>query len=187
MNAVTGRGSPDAACIELRLTSVAQLFHTLDPSPFREGDLSGEAAEYIRDSARELPRDAPLHLAVHLPPPEAASPEAGALGDTIRRTFASRAVAEAQDIRELFRQGRSALAVGLAILATALFLAVQVSGGGQAGPVSRVLQESLVIVGWVAVWRPAEIFPYDWLPLARRRDLFRRLARAIVTLRTDGA
>ena len=37
--------------------------------------------------------------------------------------------------------------------------------------------------GWVANWKPIEIFLYDWWPLARRRDLYRRLAAARVEVR----
>ena len=33
--------------IELRVNNVAQLFHTLDPFPFRERDLDKEAEEFI--------------------------------------------------------------------------------------------------------------------------------------------
>jgi hypothetical protein len=36
----------------------------------------------------------------------------------------------------------------------------------------------------VALWRPAEIFLYEWLPIARRRALLARLARAEVTVVT---
>jgi hypothetical protein len=52
------------------------------------------------------------------------------------------------------------------------------------GTYGRVLQESLVIVGWVVIWRPAEIFLYDWLPIVRRRKLFNRLASATVTVQS---
>ena len=40
--------------IELRVDEIAQLFHTLDPSPFRERDLDREAEEFIVGWAREL-------------------------------------------------------------------------------------------------------------------------------------
>ena len=40
--------------IELRVNKVAQLFHTLDPFPFRERDLDKEAEEFIVGWAREL-------------------------------------------------------------------------------------------------------------------------------------
>jgi hypothetical protein len=36
----------------------------------------------------------------------------------------------------------------------------------------------------VVIWRPAEMFLYDWLPLLRRQRLYRRLAEARVTVKT---
>ncbi|MDP3318492.1 MAG: hypothetical protein Q8S58_05130, partial [Bosea sp. (in: a-proteobacteria)] len=53
------------------------------------------------------------------------------------------------------------------------------------GPFARIVQESLVIIGWVVIWRPAEMFLYDWLPLLRRRRLYQRLAEARVTVKTQ--
>ena len=35
----------------------------------------------------------------------------------------------------------------------------------------------------MANWRPIEIFLYDWWPIVRRRDLYRRLGEAEVELR----
>jgi hypothetical protein len=50
-------------------------------------------------------------------------------------------------------------------------------------PITRVIEESLIIFGWVANWRPIEILLYEWWPIARRRNLYRWLARAAVALR----
>jgi hypothetical protein len=50
----------------------------------------------------------------------------------------------------------------------------------------QIVQEGLIIVGWVANWRPIEIFLYDWWPIVRRRRLYRRLASATVEVRRDG-
>jgi len=36
------------------------------------------------------------------------------------------------------------------------------------------------VFGWVANWRPAEILFYDWWPVRRSRNLYRRLAAAEV-------
>ena len=41
--------------IELRVDKIAQLFHTLDPFPFRERDLDHKVEEFIVGWARELP------------------------------------------------------------------------------------------------------------------------------------
>ena len=50
-----------------------------------------------------------------------------------------------------------------------------------------VLRESLLIGGWVAMWRPLEVFLYDWWPLWRRRNLYRRLAAATVLVKSSDA
>jgi hypothetical protein len=39
-----------------------------------------------------------------------------------------------------------------------------------------VVHESLLIAGWVAMWRPLEIFLYDWWSIRSEARLFDRLA-----------
>ena len=41
----------------------------------------------------------------------------------------------------------------------------------------------MILLGWVANWKPIEIFLYDWWPIAKRRDLYRRLAAASAEFR----
>lgn len=175
------------ATIELRLSSVAQLYHTLDPTPFREGDLDAVAEAYILDWARELPRDAPLRILLHLPPSEIAGPAAPGVPDAIRHHFAARAAGEARAMRDLFRTGRMVLTMGISVLAACHMAAFLVASLRGEGPLGGVLPESLVIIGWVAMWRPAQIFLYDWIPHLRQRRLFARLAAAPVVLRATGA
>jgi hypothetical protein len=40
----------------------------------------------------------------------------------------------------------------------------------------------MVIGGWVAMWRPLEIFLYDWWPILAERKLFDRLSVAPVRI-----
>jgi hypothetical protein len=40
----------------------------------------------------------------------------------------------------------------------------------------------LQIVGWVAMWRPLEIYLYDWWPVRADLRLLQRLARMKVRL-----
>ncbi len=49
--------------------------------------------------------------------------------------------------------------------------------------VSRVLDEGLVIAGWVAMWGPIDVFLYGWWPIASKRRLLARLARIDVEVR----
>ena len=49
----------------------------------------------------------------------------------------------------------------------------------------RRVSATFFILGWVANWRPIEIFLYDWWPLLQRRRLFQRLAAAQVAIRPN--
>lgn len=70
--------SPPAepSLIEIRVEKLAQLFHSLDPLPFREKDLDKDAEEFIVSWARELPRDQSFKIVVHVPEEQLALPEA---------------------------------------------------------------------------------------------------------------
>ena len=63
--------------IELRVDEIAQLFHTLDPFPFRERDLDREAEDFIVGWARELPVDQPIRIVIHFPDSVAQTSAAG--------------------------------------------------------------------------------------------------------------
>ncbi|MEP9349363.1 hypothetical protein [Xanthobacter sp. KR7-225] len=183
-----GPSAPSGAgVVAIRVTHVAQLFNLLDPFPFRERDLSPEAEEYIAGWAQEMPAGAPLSIVVHLPAAEAAGRDAQGLPEAISHFFDYRRIETARELTQLFRVGRLSLAIGLAVLAVCLLGAQLVAHLLGEGTFARVIEESLVIVGWVANWRPIEIFLYDWWPLARRRDLFARLAAAPVEVRAEAA
>jgi hypothetical protein len=172
-----------AEAIELRVDNIAQLFHTLDPFPFRERDLDREAEEYIVGWARELPREQPIKIIVYLPAEEARGNAAKELGQSFRRYFSYRADMQQRDLTELLRVGRRSLGIGLPILVACLIVAHLASALWVDATYRRLVEESFLILGWVANWRPLEIFLYDWWPIARRRDLYRRLAKADVIAR----
>jgi hypothetical protein len=170
--------------IEIRIEEISQLFHSLDPFPFREKDLDKEAEEFIVSWARELPTDQSLRIVVHLPETQASTPEARELGEAVTRYFGYRAKIITLDLKELFRVGRRALAIGLAVLSFSVIAGQTIAANLSPRPVGRVIEESLLIFGWVANWRPIEIFLYEWWPIVRRRNLYRRLAAAQVELKS---
>ncbi len=183
MAGIEAVAAPQTAQIEIRVDDVSQLFDTLDPFPFRERDLDGAAEEFIVGWARELPRDAPLAIVVHAP--VEAEFDAAEVGGALRRYFAYRADIISRELHELFRVGRVALVIGLAVLVVCIGASSAITMGFGRDNIAQVAEEGLIIVGWVANWRPIEIFLYDWWPIVRRRSLYRRLAKTPVEIRRD--
>jgi hypothetical protein len=172
----------ETSTIELNVEEIAQLFESLDPYPFLQRDLDRDAEEFIVGWARELPRDHALRIVVHLPKAEAETKAACDLDRGMKSFFGHRAEAVGRDLRELFRVGRMALAIGVAVLVACVTAAQYMSALLGEGAFATVMRESLIILGWVANWRPLEIFLYEWWPVARRRNLYRRLAAAEIKL-----
>lgn len=174
--AVSGDSMP-AKCeiIEVRVTELSQLFNAIDPAPFRERDLDPKVEEFIVESAREAPRDVPLGLLVRLDRPAGLRDEADQLKVAVHRHFAQSAGGSRRRLRHLFREGRVSLVIGLAALAAFTGVA-ELIASGVGGGVGAVLHESLLIGGWVAMWRPLEVFLYDWWPIRAEAKLFDRLA-----------
>lgn len=173
----------EAGLIEVRIARIEALFESLDPSPFHERDLDAKAADYILGWARELPGDAPLVVRLHLPEAEAGRAAAEPVAQAIRAYFAYRAGIADRDRREVFRLGRRYLAIGLGVLALCLLAARAAPAVLGEGPVAEILAEGLLILGWVANWKPLETLLYDWLPLHRQAGLLRRLGTAAVDVR----
>ena len=167
---------PGGEVIEIHLAESKQLFNAIDPAPFREKDLDPKAEEFIVDWARELPATAPLALLVRLDRRAGLPDEARVLREAISQYFGMRSQVSRQRLKRLFRTGRTSLLIGMLFLAVSFALGEiieSVLGGRRIG---ELLRESFAIGGWVAMWRPLEIFLYDWWPLRLERKLYDKLS-----------
>ncbi len=171
--------------IELKLTTVQQLFNVLDPAPFREKDLHPAAEEYIVDAATELPQDASLKLLVHLPQEVLGSEEVQKLPDAIHHYFRYRADVTARRFVRTFLLGRKALVIGLAFLFSCILAQQLIAAMGKSGLLWLIIEEGFLISGWVAMWRPIEIFLYDWWPIKSEQRRFENLAQIPVEIQAS--
>jgi hypothetical protein len=174
---------PKCAIIQVHVAELKQLFNSIDPSPFRNKDLDPKAEEFIVGWAKDLPRDAPLGLVVDLDRPAGLPDEAAVLRDAIHEFFLQRAEAFRRRLRELFRVGRRSLAIGLIALAAAIALGDFLATLMKASRMGEILRESLTIGGWVSMWRPLEVFLYDWWPIRNEARLSDRLAFMPIRIR----
>ena len=170
----------DCQLIEVHVTDLKQLFHSLDPTPFRQRDLDPKAEEFIAGWARELDADKPIGLVVHVDADLPSAEQITTLREAVRDYFGERAAERRRRLRQLFRVGRTSLVIGL------VFLAASVIGGNLIESMLRdtrfagVASESLLIGGWVAMWRPIEVFLYDWWPIRAEARLMDRLSAMLV-------
>jgi hypothetical protein len=178
----TGRRGGGSATVSIHVHDLAQLFNSLDPSPFWDRDLDREAAEFIEDEFSDKRSADVWHLLVHAP--EGAA-KAADLQEAVEHYYERLASSAHRDLREHLRLGQFALFGGIAIFVLSMGARELLQGALHEMP--RVLDEGLIILAWLALWRPAEALGYEWLPFVRKRRLYERLAGIRVSIRSEPA
>ena len=168
--------------IQVSLGDAAEMFNSIDPSPFHERDLDEAAERFIVNWACDLPERGPLALEVRLQRPGSSLGRPDAISEAIHSHFHRRAGAASRELRDLLRKGRASLVIGVVFLTGCVLLADQLAVRLPHGRLVDVLQQGLTVAGWVAMWRPMEIFLYSWWPIAGRRKLYDRLSRMPVSM-----
>jgi hypothetical protein len=172
--------------VELNLREVGQLFNTMDHSPFHERDLDRDAEEFILSWVREFPVNAPVVLVVYLSEFPADQEPQKLVEEAVHNYFAYRARLNRLEFSRLMKEGRQSLAIGLMFLLGCLAVSNALTGKAT-GTFTSLTRESLTIAGWVAMWRPMQIYLYDWWPLRRRGRVYEKLSRMPVeVLRAQG-
>lgn len=177
----------DAAVLDLHVAELRQLFNSMDPAPFRQRDLDAKAQAYIVEWAQEAPAGRRLALVVHVDAAAVSPGDAAMLADAVAAYFAQRAGATWRGLRRMFRTGRISLLIGVLFVGTAAVVGESVASLVGKERYATLIHDSLVIGAWVALWRPMEIFLYDWWPVRAEARLFERLSRMPVLLRPGGA
>lgn len=157
------------------MAEVHQLFNSMDPSPFHERDLDRDAEQFILSWAQEFPGRAPVKLVVHLgKTPEGVADASALIRESVRHYFSYRADMIRRELRLLMKEGRMALMIGVAFLAVCEVVA-------QSLPATQdtwhgMLRQGLTIIGWVAMWKPLEIYLYRWWPVRRLIRAYEKLS-----------
>ena len=173
---------PGTRHIELNLRDVDQLFNTMDPSPFHEKDLDHDAEEFIVSWAQEYHPNEPLDLLVHLEKFPPGGDPVRLVTEAVHNYFAYRTRLNELEFKRLMKQGRTSLVVGVGFLLACLG-AIEVFALRQSAAFPKFLSEGLTIAGWVAMWRPMEIYLYEWWPLRRRGKIFAKLSQMPIEVR----
>ena len=167
--------------IEIKLNQLQQVFNSLDPSPFLDRDLDDNAENYIINSVDDFPLNTPLKLVFYLPSNEQNTAR-HLLPSALHNYFDYRQQVEQRKLRTIWRQGRISLIIGLSFLFVCLSLSELISRFGS-DTFIHFLEEGLLISGWVALWRPLEIFLYEWWPVSHQQKIFAKLAYIPIEIR----
>ncbi|MCX6972082.1 MAG: hypothetical protein NTV93_18300 [Verrucomicrobia bacterium] len=164
--------------LSIQVRSVEEMLHA--ESPVISSRLHPDVSEALWNAIRQVNPRAGFRFEIIVPAPDLS--REGDVREAVQKHFHSEVAAFSEGIREIVWNGWASARIGGSL---ALFLLLISEGLLLLNErmLPEFLSRGLVIVAWVALWRPAELLVYEHLPLRKQRMLARKAAEAHVVLR----
>jgi hypothetical protein len=158
----------------IRLASIDALFWDFDARPVAERTLSGDVRWHLLDEWERVRRADPSQLRIYAPEADRASTDEDAVRAAIRASL-RRSSGPLRRIDPLSRQDKVAAVIGIAFLLVCVIASTAMERVSD-NIVVEGLAQGVLLVGWVALWRPAERFVVEVVPHLFNRRRFAEFA-----------
>jgi hypothetical protein len=161
--------------IEIKLSSIKQLFNSFDPAPFHEKELDIAAEHYIVDTVNDFPSKTQFKIRIHLPPELVPTEDVKHLIPAIHNHFQYKMMVTDRKFRARFRHGRGTMLIGLSFLTIALVARQMVSNLNN-HILATIFADALLIIGWAAMWEPVTVMLYELWPIIQLKKTYERIS-----------
>jgi len=168
------RAGPSSTEFAIRLSSIDQLFWNFDAGPVAERTLSGDARWYLLDEWDRVRRAEPRYLTIYAPESDRENTDEDAVRAAIWASL-RKSSGPLRRIDPLSRQEAVAAWIGVAVLLICVIASTAIDQWTDNVFISG-LSQGILLVGWVALWRPAERFVVEVLPHVFNRRRFAEFA-----------
>jgi hypothetical protein len=154
--------APSTEQFAIRLDSIEDLFWRFDARPVADRTLSEDARWHLLDEWDRLRDTRPTTLTVYAPAGEREETDEAAVRTAIHHSL-EKAAGPLRRVDPLSRQEMVAVRIGIIFL----FLSIMVSTALERASddvITEGISQGILVVGWVALWRPAERFIVEVVP-----------------------
>ena len=162
--------------IQLPLQGVDQILLKTGTSGYSRRMLNEDVEEFIIEAAESFPRKNAIAITITLPVKEIA--RASEVETAIASHFGYLRRRSEKKRKHTLQVGWRSLFIGFAFLVLVFVLTKIGDRILPTGGLSAMIRESLVILGWVAMWRPADLLLYEWHQFKRDATLFGRIEKS---------
>jgi hypothetical protein len=174
--------------ITIHLLDLTQLFMAPSGDPFTEEHSLESGIEWILDelTPHALGWGTRTKTTIILPMGNLDPGLANKTSEAVKRYCKFKIRQNQHGLIALRWQGVKAMQMGIVFLSGCLFLSAILSGTSVVpGFLSTLLSNGLEIAGWVSLWRPIEIFLYEWWPYWRENQLYTHLMNMQIVIEEE--
>ncbi|MDH5580357.1 MAG: hypothetical protein OEY33_00480 [Bdellovibrionales bacterium] len=154
--------------IELNINRYEQLYDKKDPNPYRKRDLDEDVVEYITSSYFEVGEGKVGKLRI-FHQDDLTVEDINEMKDAIHEYFEYRTHITKVNIKYTLKTGYKSLSIGLIFLVITILSSKYLNL--QDKVINSFLKELLLLIGWVSMWKPINIFLYEWWPFSKNKKM----------------
>ena len=170
--------------IILKLENVDQMLIAPREVFYGKRMLNDKAEEFLIEESEKHPYRTTIYLKVYLPPD--ATKRSQEIEAAIHQHFTYRKNKSLNQMSRTLQFGWRSLLIAIVFLSLLVSFTLLVIRQIPEGGLSIIFREILIILGWVALWRPADLLLYEWRQFKRDANLFERLARCNIEVIAEG-
>jgi hypothetical protein len=157
----------------IRLTSIDELFWEFDARPVAERSITGDVRWAMLDEWDRVRKRQPQALVIYAPASERATTDEKAVSTAIHASLDS-ASGPLKRVDPLSRQEKVAARLGIAFWFLSIVISTAIDRSSE-DVLAEGISQGIILVGWVALWRPAERFMVEVVPHVFNRRRFAEL------------
>ena len=161
--------------IEIKINTIDELFGSPSADPFDPASryISGVDVIVEQLSVLSIRQRRQQQIVNSLPQPLQSSDLADKIQAAWQRYSQAKVIENQQELDKVRRKAPRVLLYSVVIMVVGLSLGTAVLNGGLLPDnFQLLLGHGLTIFAWVAMWEPAGIYLYQWLPLASNKHLY---------------
>jgi hypothetical protein len=170
--------------IILNLENVDQVLITPVEAVYGNRRLNHNAEEFLIEESEKHSYRTAIYLRVYLP--RDALNRAREIEAAVHQHFTYRKNKSLKQLNRTLQFGWRSLLVAIVFLSLLVLFTLLVIRRIPEGGLSIIFREILIILGWVALWRPADLLLYEWRQFKRDATLFERLAQCKIEVISEG-
>ena len=170
--------------IILKLENVDQVLIMPRDMFYGKRMLNRNAEEFLIEESEKHHYRTAIYLKVYLPPD--ALNRSQEIEAAVHQHFTYRKNKSLKQLSRTLQFGWSSLLIAIVFLSLLVSLTLLVFRQMPEGGLSIIFREILIILGWVALWRPADLLLYEWRQFKRDARLFEKLAQCKIEVITEG-
>ena len=140
--------------------------------------LNDEVEEFIVQEAENLPVKNNITLLIRATGPPAILDDK--IAAMVHAHFAYCRSKTEKQLKDILKLGWRSLFIACIFLIAMFFITRALGSFLPEGGFLTMLSELFIILGWVALWRPADLLLYEWRPFKRKARLYAKLSECDV-------